>query len=202
MRSSIAGLLFSPASPDMSHQPCAANNTCLRSCLCTLCANTVLQLDRPVAERFASDAGLARCIICRMTSVDAKRLTPHSAYVVNHALMDVMDALGMGANCRYLAHGARKPCDKSLMRLPPVINATHPLRRVCDLEFATQVELESHYFMSCPNAVVHCKFKACSQVSHISRVSFILFPNAFEPHRDTFPASNSAVWRSYSDTRA
>lgn len=79
----------------------AANSTCLRGNLCQHCANEALQLDRPPAERFPEEGGRARCLICRLTTVDARALTPVRAYHVNHVLMDVMDSLDLGAACRW-----------------------------------------------------------------------------------------------------
>lgn len=75
----------------------AANNTCLRGVLCQHCANDGLQLNRPASERFSEERGRVRCMICRHTAVDSRQLTPVKAYAVNHALMDVMDAVDIGA---------------------------------------------------------------------------------------------------------
>ena len=77
-----------------------ANQTCLRQSLCQHCANEALQLAKAPKERFTESGGLARCIICRETSVDTTKLGLPAAYCVNHGLMDVMDGLGMSAECR------------------------------------------------------------------------------------------------------
>lgn len=76
------------------------DSTCLRSVLCLHCANDALQLGQPPPARFRDSGGFSHCLICRETRVDARLLTPDSAYLLNHNVLAVMDALGMGATCR------------------------------------------------------------------------------------------------------
>jgi hypothetical protein len=70
----------------------------------------------------------SRCIICRQTSVDASKLHPASAYHVNHSLQSLMDLLSMPAVCRE-----------------------------CELDFASQSDLQLHYLNACPSAVVQVR---------------------------------------------
>ncbi|GIL47907.1 hypothetical protein Vafri_4539 [Volvox africanus] len=76
------------------------SSTCLRSTLCMHCANEALQLGLPPVARFRGTGGFAHCLICRDTRVDARMLTPDNAYAINHNVLGIMDALGMGAMCR------------------------------------------------------------------------------------------------------
>ncbi|GFR53282.1 hypothetical protein Agub_g16080, partial [Astrephomene gubernaculifera] len=112
----------------------SAGSTCLRAVLCTHCANEALQLHRPPGERFQSTNGLASCLICRSTRVDARLLSPDSAYLSNHNVMAVMDALGMGGTCRHCP----------------------------GLSFPSQTALLHHYLRSCPAALVPCRFRGCA----------------------------------------
>eukprot|EP00198_Chlamydomonas_reinhardtii_P004027 XP_001693363.1 predicted protein [Chlamydomonas reinhardtii] len=100
------------------------------------CANDALQLGRQPHERFRDAVptpGAVHCLICRETRVDCRLQTPESAYLINHALMAVMDVLGMGGHCR-----------------------------ACDEECGSQAALLQHYLKRCPHAVVRCRFRGCS----------------------------------------
>ncbi|EFJ40553.1 hypothetical protein VOLCADRAFT_119942 [Volvox carteri f. nagariensis] len=109
------------------------NSTCLRSVLCLHCANDALHLGRPPPSRFPDSGGFAHCLICRETRVDARMLTPDNAYLVNHNVAAIMDALGLGAVCRR-----------------------------CDEDHESQSALHQHYVRRCPAAVVKCRFRSCA----------------------------------------
>ncbi|GIL96843.1 hypothetical protein Vretimale_2475 [Volvox reticuliferus] len=109
------------------------SSTCLRSTLCMHCANDALQLGLPPVARFRGTGGFAHCLICRDMRVDARMLTPDNAYAINHNVLGIMDALGMGAICRQ-----------------------------CDKEMGSQAALYQHYQRRCPAAVVKCRFRGCS----------------------------------------
>ncbi|GLI69608.1 hypothetical protein VaNZ11_014275 [Volvox africanus] len=115
------------------------SSTCLRSTLCMHCANEALQLGLAPVARFRGTGGFAHCLICRDTRVDARMLTPDNAYAINHNVLGIMDALGMGAMCRQ-----------------------------CDKDMGSQAALYQHYLRRCPDAVVKCRFRGCSHW-HIRR---------------------------------
>ncbi|KAG2444117.1 hypothetical protein HYH02_009058 [Chlamydomonas schloesseri] len=99
------------------------------------CANDALQLGRLPHQRFrdATPPGAVHCLICRETRVDCRVQTPESAYLTNHALMAVMDVLGLGGHCR-----------------------------ACDEDCGSQAALLQHYTKRCPHAVVRCRYRGCS----------------------------------------
>lgn len=92
-----------PRNPPPTHAP-SPGGGCLRNLVCAHCANTALQLDRAPGCRFpdAAPPGSTTCLICRDTRVDARTLTPASAYALNHNVMAIADALGMQAECRWV----------------------------------------------------------------------------------------------------